>query len=188
MLNEDQIKELIEEKDLIQNYFDLDLQLTPNGFDMTVGKIFEFDGQGALDFSNSERKIPEGKEIYAQKQSPPSGAGGRNNQTSEKSTSSQQEYGWWELEPGTYKIQTNERFNIPHDLMGFAYPRSSLLRMGVFTQTAFWEAGFQGKAEFLLRVENPKGVKIKENARVTQIAFGKIMEVEQGYSGRYQET
>lgn len=169
MLNEDQIKELIEEKDLIQNFFDLDLQLTPNGFDMTVGKLFEFDEQGSLDFSNSEREIPEEKEIYTQKQSP------------------KEKYGWWELSPGAYKIKTNERFNIPHNLMGFAYPRSSLLRMGVFTQTAFWEAGFRGKAEFLLKVENSEGVRIKENARVAQIAFGEIMEVEQGYNGRYQE-
>lgn len=187
MLNEDQIRQLIEEKDLIQNYFDLDLQLTPNGFDMTVEKVFEFDEQGSLDFSNSEREIPEGKEIYAQKQAPPIGEGGRNTQTSEKSDSSQKEYGWWELEPGAYKVQTNERFNIPHDLMGWAFPRSSLLRMGVFTQTAFWEAGFQGKAEFLLKVENPEGVRIKENARITQIAFGEIMEVEKGYNGKYQE-
>ncbi|MEF8847036.1 MAG: deoxyuridine 5'-triphosphate nucleotidohydrolase [Candidatus Paceibacterota bacterium] len=169
MLNEDQIRKLIEEKDLIQNYIDLDLQLTPNGFDMTIGELFEFDEQGALDFSNSEREVPEGKEIYTQKQSP------------------KDKYGWWELEPGAYKVKTNERFNIPHNLMGMAYPRSSLLRMGLFTQTAFWEAGFQGKAEFLLKVENPKGVKIKENARVTQIAFGEIMEVEEGYNGRYQE-
>ena len=186
MLNEDQIRELIEKKDLIQNYIDLDLQLTPNGFDMTVGKLFEFDEQGSLDFSNSERKIPEGRQVYAQKQSPPPGAGGGNS-SSPKENSSEQKYGWWELKPGAYKIKTNERFNIPHDLMGMAYPRSSLLRMGAFTQTAFWEAGFQGKAEFLLKVENPEGVKIKENARVTQIAFGKIMEVEEGYNGRYQE-
>src|SRR6056297_3308276 len=107
MLNEDQIKKLIEEKDLIQNYFDLDLQLTPNGFDMTIGKLFEFDEQGSLDFSNSEREIPEGKEIYTQKQSPPSGAGGRN--SSPKKNSSKQKYGWWNLTPGAYKIKTNER-------------------------------------------------------------------------------
>jgi len=169
MLNEDQIKKLIEEKELIQNYFDLDLQLTPNGFDVTVGRLFEFDEQGSLDFSNSEREVPDGKEIYTQKQSP------------------EEKYGWWKLEPGAYKIKTNERFNIPHNLMGLAFPRSSLLRMGAFTQTAFWEAGFQGKAEFLLKVENPKGIKIKENARITQVAFGEIMEVEEGYNGRYQE-
>lgn len=187
MLNEDQIRKLIKEKDLIQNYFDLDIQLTPNGFDVTVDKLFEFDEQGSLDFSNSEREVPEGKEIYPQKQSPPSGAGGRNN-TDSKSQTSQNKYGWWELEPGAYKVKTNERFNIPHNLMGLAYPRSSLLRMGVFTQTAFWEAGFQGKAEFLLKVENPKGVRIKENARLTQVAFGEIMEVKEGYNGRYQNS
>lgn len=167
MLNEDQIEKLIEEKDLIQDYFDLDIQLTPNGFDVTVGQLFEFDSKGAVDFSNSEREIPEGKEIYTQKQSP------------------KDKYGWWDLESGLYKVRTNEKFNLPHNLTAIAFPRSSLLRMGVFTHTAVWEAGFRGKAEFLLRVGD-QGVRIKQNARVTQVMFEEIKEVDQGYDGRYQ--
>ncbi len=58
MLNREEVKKLIEEKELIKGYFDLDVQLTPNGFDLTCGNIFSFEGRGALDFSNSERELP----------------------------------------------------------------------------------------------------------------------------------
>jgi len=67
MLNQKEIKKLIEEKGIVKNYCNLDIQLTPNGFDITVGEIFKFDSQGALDFSNSERVIPEGKKILSKK-------------------------------------------------------------------------------------------------------------------------
>ena len=53
MLNKKEIKQLIEEKNLIENYINLDKQLAPNGFDLTVGKIFEFESAGDIDFTNS---------------------------------------------------------------------------------------------------------------------------------------
>ncbi len=58
--------------------------------------------------------------------------------------------------------------------------------MGAFTQTGVWDAGFKGKTEFILVVENPEGIKLKQNARVTQVIFLKITEAEQGYQGIYQ--
>jgi len=41
--------------------------LAPNGFDLTVGKIFEFESAGDIDFSNSERVVPQGKELIPEK-------------------------------------------------------------------------------------------------------------------------
>ena len=69
MLNKSEIKTLIEQKKLIENYINLDIQLTPNGFDLTVGKIFAFSEPGALDFSNKERVVPEIKELIPKKKS-----------------------------------------------------------------------------------------------------------------------
>lgn len=169
MLNGKEIKYLIKRKKLIKGFIDLDVQLTPNGFDLTAGNIFEFVGSGALDFSNSERVIPAEKEVKLKKKSP------------------KDKYGWWNLKSGAYKIKTNETFNLPRDLMAFAFSRSSLLRMGLFVQTGVWDAGFQGKAEFLLVVGNSKGAQIKQNARITQLIFQKINKAEKGYSGIYKD-
>lgn len=165
MLNKQEIEKLIKRNDLIKNYPHLETQLTQNGFDLTVEKVFKFKGQGKLDFSNSEREIPEAEEIKPNKEN------------------EEDKYRWWNLKQGSYKIKTNEKINLPNNLVGFMFPRSSLLRMGAFTQNGFWDAGFEGKGEFILVVKNKSGIKLKENARINQIAFEKIDEVEQGYQG-----
>lgn len=170
MLNREEIKRLICENSLVSGYIDLDTQLTPNGIDLTVSQIWRFAGEGCLDFSNKERVLPEYMLMQPQKKT----AGDA--------------FGWWRLEPGAYKIVTNEAVALPRDLIGIAFPRSSLLRMGMFTQTGVWDAGFQGRSEFILLVQNPQGARIKQNARVVQLMFTRITETERGYDGKYQNT
>lgn len=169
MLNARQIKELICKKGLIQNYIDLEKQLTPNGFDLTVESIFEFDGFGRLDFSNKERKLPEGRNILPTKQS------------------SEDKFGWWHLHKGSYKVRTNELINLSNDLVALCFCRTSLLRMGAFTQHGVWDAGFKGKGEFILVVENPFGIILKQNARVAQLVFFRIKKTDIGYDGIFNK-
>ena len=167
VLNRDEIRKLVKRGKLIQHYINLKTQLTPNGFDLTVAKISAFAGSGKLDFSNKERKIPGGREILAKK------------------SNSTDRHGWWSLKKGTYKIMTNEVVNLPRDLIALAFSRTSLLRMGAFTQHGVWDAGFRGRSEFVLSVENPRGVKIKQNSRIAQMVFVKIKKTAKGYSGIY---
>lgn len=168
MLNKHELEELILQKSLISGYINLEKQLTPNGFDMTVSKIFEYDSAGELDFSNSERIIPKCREIIPAKKK------------------DEDKYGWWDLKKGGYKILTNEEIYLPNDLIAIAFTRSSLLRMGAFTQNGVWDAGFCGRSEFILDVENNFGIKIKQNARIIQLVFQKITEVAEGYNGIHQ--
>lgn len=168
MLNRQEIQKLIREKRLIEHYMNLDMQLTPNGFDLTVCQVFTFTTTGELDFSNKERRIPECRELVPTKKDPAD------------------KFGWWHLEKGAYKIRTNEAVNLPKDLIGLAFSRTSLLRMGAFTQHGVWDAGFQGRGEFIMVVENPKGIRLKQNARVAQITFMGIQETSHGYDGVYR--
>lgn len=168
-LNKQELKQKIKEKGLIQNYIDLETQLTPQGFDLTAAEIHEYNGSGKLDFSNSEREIPDSRKIRPEKQS------------------EEDEYGWWHLDPGAYKVVMNEKVDIPEDLMAYAFPRSSLLRMGCSIENAVWDSGFTGTGSFMLVVENNEGVSIKENARINQLVFHCLTETE-GYSGRYHEA
>lgn len=167
MLNKNQIKKLIVEKKLVENFIDLETQLTPNGFDLTVGEIFEFVSGGVVDFSNRERVVPEAKAISAKKQKP------------------EDKFGWWNLAKGVYKIRTNEIVNLPNDLTALAFSRTTLLRVGAFTQHGVWDAGFSGRGEFILSVGNPAGIKIKQNARIAQLIFLGVDETE-GYDGIYK--
>jgi dUTP pyrophosphatase len=169
MLNREEIRRLIEEKKLVQGYIDLQTQLTPNGFDVTACGIFEFSGQGRLDFSNKERQVAAARLLSPSKEN-----------VGDK-------FGWWDLPRGTYKVRSNETVSLPNDLIALAFSRTSLLRMGAFTEHGVWDAGFHGKAEFLLAVDNPSGIRLKENARVAQLVFVRINATRQGYAGVYQD-
>ena len=166
MLNKAQIRELIEKKNLLTRYMNLEVQLTPNGFDLTAGEIFTFEKAGEIDFSNKERIIPECVTLVPQKKE----AGDK--------------FGWWHLAPGAYKVRTNETVNLPTDMAACAFPRSSLLRVGAFVQNGVWDSGFSGRSEFVLAVGNPGGLKLKQNARIIQLVFFTISETE-AYKGMY---
>lgn len=168
ILNRHELEVLIRKESLITDYIELKSQLTCNGFDLTVRKVSEFNSSGALDFSNKERTLPEAAELIPKKEE------------------TESKFGWWELKAGAYKIETNEFINLPNNIIGIAFPRSSLLRMGAFTQTGVWDAGFKGKSEFILIVHNPCGLRLKQNARIVQLVFTKIKTVNKGYQGIYQ--
>ena len=167
MLNKQEVRLLIEDKNLIKEYINLDKQLTPNGLDLTVRGIEQFEFPGALDFSNSERVVPSTKEIVPQKKNP------------------EDKYGWWQLQKGAYKVRTNEVVNLPNNLVALAFSRTSLLRMGALTQNGVWDAGFKGRGEFILVVENLAGIEIKQNARIVQLVFFRVEETEE-YEGIYK--
>lgn len=167
LLNREEIAALIKRKQLVKNYIDLTTQLTPNGLDLTVAAVISLEGAGALDFSNKERRLPPEKMIIAKK------------------AKKKDRFGWWALEKGAYKIRTNETINLSADLVALAFSRTSLLRMGAFTQHGVWDAGFHGEGEFILVVENPNGIRLKENARIAQLVFIKINKTKEGYRGIY---
>jgi len=169
ILNRREIERLIKKKGLITGYIDLDTQMTPNGFDLTAAAIYEFDCAGSLDFSNKERKIPQCRQLVPLKRHNTDGIG------------------WWDLKKGAYKVRTNETVALPNDLIALAFARTSLLRMGAGTQHGVWDAGFKGKGEFILVVENPHGIQLKQNARVAQLIFLRMNETDEGYNGIYKE-
>lgn len=161
ILNDKEVRSLIKERDLITNYVDIEKQITPNGFDLTIEKVFKFSDAGAVGFSNEERVLPEMNELSW-------------------------ETNFIKLSKGCYKVRTNEVIKMPLNLVGIAMPRSSLLRSGVTISTGVWDAGFEGKSEFLLMVENDKGFKIWRNARVVQLIFMVTERVQEGYNGAFK--
>lgn len=158
ILNDEQIRKLIVEKELVKDYIDIDKQLTPNGFDLTVNQFFEFAGKGQIGFTNEDRILPELTEICWESDSV-------------------------NLSKGSYKVRTNEVLKMPLDLIAIAMPRSSLLRSGVTVTTGIWDAGFEGKSEFLLNVCNEVGFCVKKNARIIQLLFMSTLAVKKGYEG-----
>lgn len=164
MLSHEELVSLVNNKPpLVEHMIDPDIQIQPNGIELTLHRIELHENSGAIAFDNSERKLPRTKNLDFDSE------------------------GWIHLPKGSYKIMFNEIVNIPKNIAATAKPRSSLLRCGATVETAVWDAGYSGRSESLLVVYNENGFKIKKNARVLQLLFFRLgEEVRKGYSGVYQ--
>ena len=148
---------------LLEGYPDLDAQLQPNGFDLTLAEIAAFAGPGVLTADNIGRKLATTTPLAF-------GADGA-----------------LSLKPGPYLVTLNETVNLPRDVMALGKPRSSLLRSGVAIHNAVWDAGYRGRSQALLVVYHPRGFTLSRNARILQLVFFLLAHpVDQGYRGRYQ--
>ncbi len=147
---------------LIQGYLDLEAQLQPNGFDLTLKEMREFTSSGKMGPGSGASVLSETREL-------PFGADG-----------------YLRLPVGSFLATLNEIVHLPLDVMGLARPRSSLLRSGVAVHTAVWDAGYRGRSQVLLTVHNPFGYRLARNARVVQMVFLSLdRPLEEGYRGRF---
>lgn len=163
-LSREQLRGLIKqnERPLISEYLDLEVQLQPNGFDMTLREISRFTSAGQIGARPKERMLPHLEALGFDAD------------------------GWISLAPGAYHILYNEVVDIPQALMALGRPRSSLGRSGVTIHTAVWDAGYRGRSTSLLVVLNPDGFRVQRNARVMQLVFlGLAVSTSMGYAGQY---
>lgn len=148
---------------LVEGLLDPDIQVGPNGIDLSLRDVQRIEGRGMLGFASSDRRIPLTSEVR-----------------------------WGSgplcLTQGFYKITYNEIIHMPLNLVAIARPRSSLLRCGATVETAVWDSGYNGRSESLLVVHNPSGLGLLPNARVVQLVFfvnTKRLKRKEGYSGIY---
>jgi len=164
-LSREQLRALIdvEDRPLITGMVDIDRQLQPNGIDVTLREIAQYEGGGTIGVENTERVLPELVPVTFDDE------------------------GWVDLAPGVYHIMYNEIVDIPETLMALGRPRSSLNRCGVTINTAVWDAGYNGRSTSMLVVANPGGFRVQRDARVMQLVFFGMSEATaDGYRGRYQ--
>ena len=147
---------------LVEDFLELKLQLQNNGFDLTVRSVAAFASLGQLALDNGERVLPGMKSLEFD---------GTDYLT---------------LLPGEYRVTYNEIVHLPKNVIALGFPRSSLLRCGADVRTAVWDAGYSGRSESLLLVHNPHGLRLKRNARLTQLVFVRLGGDTDGYRGDYQ--
>ena len=147
---------------LIEGGIDIESQLQPNGFDLTVRDIARLQTAGTIAISNAQRVVSGLTPLKYDAQ------------------------GFIDLPPGPYSITYNEIVHLPNNVMALARPRSSLLRCGVTVGTAVWDASYSGRSQSLLVVHNPAGFLLQKNARVTQLVFLLLTDETEGYQGIYQ--
>ena len=163
ILSREDIRRLLqEEPPLIEGYIDLDSQVQPNGFDLTLREIALPQTSGRIAASDSQKLVSDLAPLVFDG------------------------LGFIDLMAGAYIITYNEIVHLPNNIMALARPRSSLLRCGVTVGTAVWDAGYSGRSQSLMMVFNPRGFRLQKNARIVQLVFFPLTGETEGYSGSYQ--
>lgn len=126
----------------------LETQMADQGVDLTVSKIYELKTRGKIDFGGSERTDANIVEIEPTLQTP------------------EDDYGWWELEPGAYLLKHNEE--LKDERKSFIQPLPRLTRNG-----AVHPVGLITKLEPVPLYIWGVGISIKENSRISRIMMFK---------------
>lgn len=163
VLSREDIHRLLgQEPPLVEGWVDLEQQVQPNGFDLTLRDVAMLQAPGCITTDNRQRRVSDLSPLVFDG------------------------LGFIDLLPGVYSITYNEIVNLPRDIMALATPRSSLLRCGVTVNTAVWDAGYSGRSQSLLVVYHSQGFRLQKNARVLQLVFLRLTGETDGYRGIYQ--
>ena len=162
-LNREEILSLVTgDSPLVDGHVDLDSQIQPNGFDLSLRDVARLVSPGKLGAADADRLISDTEPLAFDAS------------------------GWLDLSAGAYLITYNEIVNLPPDLMALGRPRSSLLRSGVSLHTAVWDAGYRGRSQSLLTVHHPGGFRLQRDSRVAQLVFFRLnTPPTEEYRGRY---
>jgi dUTP pyrophosphatase len=148
---------------LIEGWVDLEQQVQPNGFDLTLREVALLQSAGRIAVADNQRLVSDLAPLVFDGM------------------------GFIDLMPGAYTVTYNEIVHLPKNIMALAAPRSSLLRCGVMINTAIWDAGYSGRSQSLLVVYNPQGFRVQRNARIVQLVFLRLTQATEGYRGAYQK-
>jgi len=163
VLSKADIHQLLQQKSpLIEGWIDLEQQMQPNGFDLTLREVALLQSPGKIAVANSQRLVSELAPLVFDGM------------------------GFIDLMPGAYVITYNEIVHLPKNITALATPRSSLLRCGVMVNTAVWDAGYSGRSQSLMIVYNPHGFRVQRNTRIVQLVFLPLTRKTEGYRGAYQ--
>ncbi|CAF9920087.1 hypothetical protein IMSHALPRED_004812 [Imshaugia aleurites] len=171
------------------------VQAQPCGVDLTLKRIKTWTSPGVIDFDNSrrmkaattprpflkrprelERLAPQG-ETCSLPASPASIA-------PEEQTGGILESIF--LRSGSYLVEFNESVDVPLDLVGQIFVRSSLFRSGALLSAGVMDSGYKGAVGAMLQVVNPHGLVLYRDARLAQMVFHQMSEPVVGYSGMFQ--
>ena len=163
VLSQQDIHRLLQrEPPLVESYINLEEQVQPNGFDLTLHEVALLQTSGKIATSNSQRLVSDLAPLVFDG------------------------LDFIDLMPGAYVITYNEIVHLPNNVMALARPRSSLLRCGVTVNTAVWDAGYSGRSQSLMVVYNAQGFRLQRNARIVQLVFFQLTQETEGYRGAYQ--
>jgi hypothetical protein len=114
-------------------------------YDLTTDRILRLQAPGRIDFGGGEMTEPETEPLDTKKRH------------------AEDEYGWWNLEPGNYLLEYNEQLDLQSERV-LLQPRPALAETGVSHPTMVVR-----ELPRVPLIVPPSGARIKENARVSRL-------------------
>lgn len=160
-----ELHKLVKEKNLVENLCDRELNNPEGaGFDLRLGEVYALEGDGFLGVE--ERQTPE-IHLLAR-------------YNSEIETN-------FVFEPGKYYlIKTIEKVNLPTDLSGIIFPRTTLFRSGLGLFNGVVQPGYKGELTFGICNLGKNNIKIFFGARIAHITFHEVLGEGNQYRGQWQ--
>lgn len=156
-LSTSEIKKFIKEKNLIENFCEECIQQA--GYDLRIDRFYILKGNAKIGVN--ERNLPNIEELNVVNK--------------------------LDILPGEYLLgKTIEKVNMPENLVGFIFNRSTLFRCGCTIISAVVDPGYKGELIIGLKNLSNNTVEIEKGARISQIAFSYVKGKVKIYNGRYQ--
>jgi hypothetical protein len=130
--------------DEVNNIIHEKTQRTEDGFDLTVAEVYSVEEPGRVDFGGGELEEASLAPVETEKRD------------------EEDDYGWWNLDAGTYVLEHNERLDVDEAVT--VRTRTALLERGAYHPTV--------RVTQLPRLPltvGGDGLRIKENARVSTV-------------------
>ena len=139
------LENMVYEKTQVQKY----------GVDLTVKDIYVLENPGSMDFGGSELEIADKRRSILEKRDPAD------------------KYAWWNLQPGDYLLEYNEKLNLQEGMIALLQPKQELMRNGSHHPPLILT--HEDQLQTIILSVGSSGINIKQNARVSRlIIFDKI--------------
>lgn len=169
------LHELVEEIKLVENLCDREMNNPEGaGFDLRLGEIYELEGPSAGSghagfLGVEERDTPKIKLIGAYDKTKPEAEN------------------FFIFKPGKYYlIKTIEKVNLPTNLSGIIFPRTTMFRSGLGLFNGIVQPGYSGELTFGIANLGQSDIKISFGARVVHITFHEVLGQGNEYRGQWQ--
>ncbi len=173
-----ELHKLVKEINLVEGLCDREMNSPEGaGFDLRLGEIYELEGDGFLGVE--ERKTPDIKLVAKAKAACPAGE--------EISGVADETEDSFVFEPGKYYlIKTMEKVNLPTNVSGIIFPRTTMFRSGLGLFNGVVQPGYKGELTFGVCNLGKSNIKISFGARVVHITFHEVLGEGNQYRGQWQ--
>ncbi|MFH1233598.1 MAG: hypothetical protein V1649_03030 [Patescibacteria group bacterium] len=162
------LHQLVKEIKLVENLCDREINNPEGaGFDLRFGEVYELEGDGFLGVE--ERNTP------------------KINLLAKYDSNKNEKDNFFIFQPSQYYlIKTIEKVNLPTNLSGIIFPRTTIFRSGLGLFNGIVQPGYFGELTFGICNLGPSAIKISFGARVAHITFHEIIGEGNQYRGQWQ--